>query len=138
MALCSHKEGSQDRQELQHREDVYIDVGVEVGNNVKIQNGVSVYRGVKVEDDVFLGPHMTFTNDLYLRAFNEDWELVPTLVKKGASIGAHATIVCSVTIGEYAMVGAGAGVAKDVPPFGLVFWKPCPFEGLRLLLREAS
>lgn len=109
--------------------DVYIDVGVEIGNNVKIQNGVSVYRGVKVEDDVFLGPHMTFTNDLYPRAFNEDWELVPTLVKKGASIGAHATIVCGVTIGEYAMVGAGAVVTKDVPPFGLVFGNPARLRG---------
>ncbi|EHR79144.1 acetyltransferase [Thermococcus litoralis DSM 5473] len=109
--------------------DVYIDVGVEIGNNVKIQNGVSVYRGVKVEDDVFLGPHMTFTNDLYPRAFNEDWEVVPTLVKKGASIGAHATIVCGVTIGEYAMIGAGAVVTKDVPPFGLVFGNPARLRG---------
>ncbi|WP_179192998.1 acyltransferase [Thermococcus litoralis] len=109
--------------------DVYIDVGVEIGNNVKIQNGVSVYHGVKVEDDVFLGPHMTFTNDLYPRAFNEDWELVPTLVKKGASIGAHATIVCGVTIGEYAMIGAGAVVTKDVPPFGLVFGNPARLKG---------
>ncbi|MDN5319806.1 MAG: UDP-2-acetamido-3-amino-2,3-dideoxy-glucuronate N-acetyltransferase [Thermococcaceae archaeon] len=109
--------------------DVYIDVGVEIGNNVKIQNGVSVYRGVKVEDDVFLGPHMTFTNDLYPRAFNENWELVSTLVKKGASIGAHATIVCGVTIGEYAMIGAGAVVTKDVPPFGLVFGNPARLRG---------
>lgn len=138
MALRSHKEGSQNRQELQHREDVYIDVGVEIGNNVKIQNGVSVYRGVKVEDDVFLGPHMTFTNDLYPRAFNEDWELVPTLVKKGASIGAHATIVCSVTIGEYAMVGAGAVVTKDVPPFGLVFGNPARLKGFVCYCRSPS
>ncbi|AMM53558.1 acyltransferase [Pyrococcus kukulkanii] len=109
--------------------DVYIDVGVEIGNNVKIQNGVSVYRGVKVEDDVFLGPHMTFTNDLYPRSFNEDWEVVPTLVKKGASIGANATIVCGVTIGEYAMVGAGSVVTKDVPPFGLVYGNPARLKG---------
>jgi len=109
--------------------DVYIDVGVEIGNNVKIQNGVSVYHGVKVEDDVFLGPHMTFTNDLYPRAFNQDWVVVPTLVKKGASIGAHATIVCGVTIGEYAMVGAGTVVTKDVPPFGLVFGNPARLKG---------
>ncbi|MCD6446312.1 N-acetyltransferase [Candidatus Bathyarchaeota archaeon] len=109
--------------------DVYIDIGVEIGNNVKIQNGVSIYRGVKVEDDVFLGPHMTFTNDLYPRAFNEDWKVVPTLVKKGASIGAHATIICGVTIGEYAMVGAGAVVTKDVPPFGLVYGNPARLKG---------
>lgn len=109
--------------------DVYIDVNVEIGNNVKIQNGVSVYRGVKIEDDVFLGPHMTFTNDLYPRAFNENWEIIPTLVKKGASIGAHATIVCGVTVGEYAMVGAGAVVTKDVPPFGLVYGNPARLKG---------
>lgn len=109
--------------------DVYIDVGVEIGNNVKIQNGVSVYHGVKVEDDVFLGPHMTFTNDLYPRSFNQDWEVVSTLVKKGASIGAHATIVCGVTIGEYAMIGAGAVVTRDVPPFGLVYGNPARLTG---------
>jgi len=109
--------------------DVYIDVGVEIGNNVKIQNGVSVYRGVKIEDDVFLGPHMTFTNDLYPRSFAKDWKLVPTLVKKGASIGANATIICGVTIGEYAMVGAGAVVTKDVPPHGLVYGNPAKLRG---------
>ena len=109
--------------------DVYIDVGVEIGNNVKIQNGVSVYRGVKIEDDAFIGPHAVFTNDLYPRSFNQDWELVPTLVKKGASIGANATIVCGVTIGEYAMVGAGAVVTKDVPPHGLVYGNPARLRG---------
>jgi acetyltransferase-like isoleucine patch superfamily enzyme len=108
---------------------VYIDVGVEVGNNVKIQNFVSIYRGVKIEDDVFIGPHATFTNDLYPRAFNEDWKVVPTLVKRGASIGANATIVCGVTIGEYAMVGAGAVVTRDVPPFGLVYGNPARLRG---------
>ncbi len=108
---------------------VYIDVNVEIGNNVKIQNFVSIYRGVKIEDDVFIGPHATFTNDLYPRSFNEDWELVPTLVKKGASIGANATIVCGITIGEYAMIGAGAVVTKDVPPFGLVYGNPARLRG---------
>jgi len=109
--------------------DVYIDVGVEIGNNVKIQNGVSVYRGVKIEDDVFIGPYAVFTNDLYPRAFNRDWKVVPTLVKKGASIGANATIVCGVTIGEYAMVAAGAVVTKDVPPHGLVMGNPARLKG---------
>lgn len=109
--------------------DVYIDVDVEIGNNVKIQNGVSVYKGVKIEDDVFLGPHMTFTNDLYPRSFNQNWEIVKTLVKKGASIGANATIVCGVTIGEYAMVGAGSVVTKSVPDFGLVYGNPAKLKG---------
>ncbi|MEN3016845.1 MAG: acyltransferase [Candidatus Methanosuratincola petrocarbonis] len=109
--------------------DVYIDTGVEIGNNVKIQNGVSIYRGVKVEDDVFLGPHMTFTNDIYPRAFNEDWKTVSTFVKKGASIGANATIICGITIGEYSMVGAGSVVTKNVPPFGLVYGNPARLMG---------
>jgi len=109
--------------------DVYVDEGVEIGDNVKIQNGVSLYKGVTVEDDVFLGPHMTFTNDLYPRAKNDSWEIVPTLVKKGVSIGAHATIVSGVTIGEYSMVGAGAVVTKDVPDFGLVFGNPAVLKG---------
>ncbi len=108
---------------------VYIDEDVCIGDNVKIQNGVSVYKGVTVEDDVFLGPHMTFTNDLYPRAQNDGWDVVPTLVKKGVSIGAHATIVSGVTIGEYSMVGAGAVVTKDVPPFGLVFGNPAVLKG---------
>lgn len=108
---------------------VYIDVGVRIGNNVKIQNFVSVYRGVTIEDDVFVGPHATFTNDLYPRSFNEEWEVIPTLVKRGASIGANATIICGVTIGEYAMVGAGAVVTRDVPPFGLVVGNPAKLKG---------
>ena len=108
---------------------VYIDFDVKIGNNVKIQNGVSVYHGVEVEDDVFLGPHMTFTNDLYPRAFNSNWELVKTLVKKGASIGANATIICGTIIGEYAMVGSGAVVTKNVPPYGLVFGNPAKLNG---------
>jgi UDP-2-acetamido-3-amino-2,3-dideoxy-glucuronate N-acetyltransferase len=104
--------------------DVYIDQKVSIGNNVKIQNGVSVYHGVTIEDDVFLGPHMTFTNDLYPRAFISDFKIYDTLVKKGASIGAHATIVCGITINEYAMIGSGCVVIKDVPPYALVVGNP--------------
>jgi len=108
---------------------VYIDEGVVIGNNVKIQNFVSVYRGVTIEDDAFIGPHATFTNDLYPRSFNRDWKVIPTLVKRGASIGANATIVCGVMIGEYAMVAAGAVVTKDVPPHGLVMGNPARLRG---------
>lgn len=108
----------------------YIDTEVEIGDNVKIQNFVSVYRGVKIEDDVFIGPSATFTNDLYPRAYIWDGDRVGrTVVRKGASIGANATIVCGVTIGEYAMVGAGSVVTKDVPPFSLYYGNPAKFAG---------
>lgn len=108
---------------------VYVDVGVKVGNNVKVQNHVSIYRGVEIEDDVLIGPHVTFTNDPYPRAFSRDWEVVPTRVCKGASIGANSTILCGVRIGEYAMIGAGSVVTKDVPPFGLVYGNPAQLKG---------
>ncbi len=108
---------------------VYIDYDVKIGNKVKIQNGVSVYRGVEIEDEVFLGPHMTFTNDLYPRTFNTDWKIIKTLVKKGASIGANATILCGVTIGEYAMIGLGSVVTKSIPAYGLAFGNPAKLKG---------
>jgi UDP-2-acetamido-3-amino-2,3-dideoxy-glucuronate N-acetyltransferase len=116
---------------------VYIDQGVQIGNNVKIQNGISVYHGVTLEDGVFCGPHCVFTNDRLPRAINpdgspkaaDDWELSQTLVRSGASIGAHATIVCGVTIGRWAMVGAGAVVTRDVPDYGLVFGNPARLHG---------
>ncbi|MDF1538409.1 MAG: acyltransferase [Candidatus Thorarchaeota archaeon] len=108
---------------------VYIDGDVEIGNNVKIQNGVSVYHGVTIEDDVFCGPHMTFTNDMYPRAFGDTFEVSKTLVKKGASIGAHATIVCDTTLGEYCMVGSGSVVTRDVPANGLVVGNPARLIG---------
>jgi len=103
---------------------VYIDHLVVVGDRVKIQNGVSIYHGVTVEDDVFLGPHMTFTNDLYPRAFDPEWHVVKTHVKQGASVGANVTVVCGVTLGEYCMIGAGAVVTKDVVPHALVIGNP--------------
>ncbi|NHJ14420.1 MAG: N-acetyltransferase [Candidatus Thorarchaeota archaeon] len=109
--------------------DVYVDTDVVIGNNVKIQNGVSVYHGVTIEDDVFCGPHMTFTNDLYPRAFGESWEVSKTLVKKGASIGAHATIICNTVLGKYSMVASGAVVTKDVPDHGLVMGNPARLVG---------
>ncbi|MGY5853782.1 MAG: acyltransferase [Candidatus Thorarchaeota archaeon] len=108
---------------------VYIDADVVIGNNVKIQNGVSVYHGVTIEDDVFCGPHMTFTNDLYPRAFGESWEVAKTLVKRGASIGAHAVIVCDIVLEEYCMIGSGSVVTKDVPRHGLVVGNPARLVG---------
>jgi len=108
--------------------DVYIDTEVEIGDNVKIQNGVSVYQGVTVGDDVFLGPHMTFTNDIYPRAEGE-WNIEETFVEDGVSIGAHATILSGITLGKYCMVGAGAVVTKDVHPHTLVYGNPAVVKG---------
>ncbi|MBU2704620.1 N-acetyltransferase [Zooshikella marina] len=104
--------------------DVYIDTRVEIGNGCKIQNSVSVYFGVTIEDDVFIGPHTSFTNDKTPRAFNNNWEVTKTQIKKGASLGANCTIVCGVNIGEYAMIAAGAVVTKDVEPYTLVMGNP--------------
>lgn len=104
--------------------DTYIDEQVKIGNNCKIQNSVSIYHGVTIEDDVFVGPNACFTNDKVPRAFDPEWMITPTLVKKGASIGANATIVCGITIGEYAMVAAGSVVTKDVEPYSLVMGNP--------------
>jgi UDP-2-acetamido-3-amino-2,3-dideoxy-glucuronate N-acetyltransferase len=104
--------------------DVYIDTGVKIGDRCKIQNSVSVYAGVTLEDEVFVGPNACFTNDRVPRAFNAGWQITPTLVKRGASIGANATVVCGVTIGQYAMVAAGAVVTRDVAPYSLVLGNP--------------
>lgn len=109
---------------------VYVDSGVKIGDNVKIQNFVSIYQGVEIENDVFVGPSAVFTNDLYPRAFIWGEErIVPTIVKKGSSIGSNATIICGVTVGEYALVGAGSVVTKDVPPFALVLGNPARLKG---------
>lgn len=101
-----------------------------IGNGVKIQNNVSIYDDVILEDDVFCGPSCVFTNVINPRAFVErKTEYKKTIVKKGASIGANATIVCGVTIGEYALVGAGSVVTKDIPPYALVYGSPAKVHG---------
>lgn len=101
-----------------------------IGNGVKIQNNVSIYDSVEIEDDVFCGPSMVFTNVINPRAFVErKTEYKKTILKKGCSIGANATIVCGVTIGEYALVGAGSVVTKDVPPYALVYGNPARVHG---------
>lgn len=111
---------------------VYIDFDVKIGNNVKIQNYVSVYHGATIEDGVFLGPYVCITNDKYPRAINpngslkkeSDWEVGKTLIKQGASLGAGSIILPGITIGKWAMVGAGSVVTKDIPDFGLVYGSP--------------
>ncbi len=106
-------------------QNVMIGPEVKVGNSCKIQNNVSLYEGITLENDVFVGPSVVFTNIINPRAFIErKTEFKKTLVKIGATIGANATIICGVTIGEYAFIGAGAVVTKDVLPFTLVVGNP--------------
>jgi UDP-2-acetamido-3-amino-2,3-dideoxy-glucuronate N-acetyltransferase len=111
-------------------QNVVISPEVRIGNRVKIQNNVSVYTGVICEDDVFLGPSAVFTNVINPRsAIIRKNEYKPTLVQKGATIGANATIVCGITIGKYAFVGAGAVVTKNIPDFALVVGNPARQTG---------
>lgn len=106
-------------------QNVVVSPNVVLGKNVKVQNNVSIYSGVVCEDDVFLGPSMVFTNVINPRsAINRKSEYKETLVKKGASVGANATIVCGHSIGKYAFIGAGAVVTKDVPDYALVVGNP--------------
>jgi len=116
---------------------VYVDNDVSIGDNVKIQNYVSVYHGVTLEDGVFVGPHVCFTNDMNPRAINpdgslkaaDDWVLSKTLIKRGAALGANSTIICGITIGEWAMVGSGSVATQDVPAHGLVYGNPARLHG---------
>ncbi|MCA9580256.1 MAG: N-acetyltransferase [Myxococcales bacterium] len=111
---------------------VYVDAGVTVGSHVKIQNYVSVYQGVTLGDGVFVGPHVVFTNDRRPRAIApdgtplgpEDWTLEETVVEQGASLGARSVVLCGITLGRWCMVGAGAVVTRNVPPFALVLGHP--------------
>ena len=111
-------------------QNVVISPDVRLGNNVKVQNNVSIYTGVVCEDDVFLGPSMVFTNVINPRsAVVRKHEYAPTIVEKGASIGANATIVCGNKIGSYAFIGAGAVVTKEVKPYALVVGNPARQTG---------
>jgi len=106
-------------------QNVVVSPQCKIGNNVKIQNNVSVYTGVVIEDDVFCGPSMVFTNVINPRSHvNRKTEFLATLVRKGASIGANATIVCGNTLGKYCFIGAGSVVTRDVPDYGLIVGNP--------------
>ncbi len=116
---------------------VYIDAHVRIGSNVKIQNNVSVFEGVSIEDGVFIGPHVCFTNDMFPRAINldgtlksaTDWEVTPTTVGYGASLGAGTIVRCGISIGRFALVGAGSVVTRDVAPHALVVGNPARPRG---------
>lgn len=111
-------------------QNVVVSPGVTLGRNVKVQNNVSIYTGVVCEDDVFLGPSMVFTNIRNPRsAVVRRDQYVKTLVRKGATIGANATILCGITLGEYSFIGAGAVVVKDVDPYALVLGNPARHVG---------
>lgn len=109
----------------------YVSVGrsVKIGDMVKIEDRATIFEGVTIEDSVFVGPHVTFTNDLYPRSLNKDWKITPTLVKHGSSIGAGTVIVCGVTIGEYAMIGAGTIVTNSIPSHALAYGNPARIRG---------
>lgn len=103
---------------------VFIESGVTIGSRVTIKNGISIWEGLTIEDDVFLGPNCVFTNDMFPRSKAHKGEYEKTLLKKGASVGANATILCGITLGRYSMIGAGAVVTKDIPDFACMAGNP--------------
>jgi len=129
-AFASVQPGAQIGERCTIGEAVHIGPHVKIGNGCKIQNGAQLFEGVTLEDDVFIGPHVVFTNVTTPRAFiSRRAEFKPTLVKRGASIGANVTVLCGITIGEYAMIGAGAVVTKDVAPHRLMTGVPAEHAG---------
>jgi acetyltransferase-like isoleucine patch superfamily enzyme len=107
---------------------VFVESGVKIGNRVTIKNGISLWEGLEIEDDVFLGPNAVFTNDMFPRSKRHTGNYLKTLIKKGASVGANATILCGIELGKYCMIGAGAVVTKSVPDFALVTGNPAKFR----------
>jgi len=111
-------------------QNVFVADDVSVGNNCKIQNNVSLYTGVIIEDNVFIGPSVVFTNIRNPRSFiNRKDEYMKTIIKVGSTIGANSTIVCGVSIGEYSFIGAGSVVTKTIPPYSFVYGNPAKIEG---------
>lgn len=134
---CQIREGATIGRNCILGKDVYVDTQVVIGDNVKVQNGALLFRGVTLEDGVFVGPGAVFTNDRHPRAVtpdgslksHRDWSVTPTRVRVGASVGANATIVCGVTIGRWALIGAGAVVTNDVPDHALAYGNPARVHG---------
>jgi acetyltransferase-like isoleucine patch superfamily enzyme len=107
----------------------FVEGNVVVGDNVTIKSGVYLWDGVRIEDDVFIGPNATFTNDIRPRSKMYPPEFIPTYIRKGASIGANATIICGINIGKWAIIGAGSLVTKDVPDHAIVYGSPARIKG---------
>jgi len=128
--FCHVMKGAQIGQRCVFGQNVNVDGGTVIGNNVKVQNNVSIYTGLVIEDDVFLGPSCVLTNVTNPRSqVNRHKLYEKTVIKRGATIGANATIVCGVTIGRYAFIGAGAVVTKDVPDYALMLGNPARQKG---------
>lgn len=130
--FCHIMKGARLGENCKLGQNVYVGPDVHIGNNVKIQNNVSIYPGVILEDDVFCGPSMVFTNIINPRSAyprNSEEFYKKTLVKRGASIGANATIVCGNTLGRYSFVGAGSVVTKSIPDYALVYGNPARIQG---------
>jgi acetyltransferase-like isoleucine patch superfamily enzyme len=121
---CHVRQGADVGADCTLGKNVFVDEGVVIGARSKVQNNVSLYRGVTLESEVFVGPSAVFTNDLRPRAVSDAWEVVPTTVRQGASIGANATIVCGVELGAWCMVAAGSVVTRTVQPHQLVMGNP--------------
>ncbi len=123
---------------------VFVENGVSIGNRVTIKNGISLWEGLTIEDDVFLGPHAVFTNDMFPRSKMHLGNYLKTLIKKGASVGANATVLCGITLGSYCMVGAGSVVTKSVLDFAVVAGNPARFKywisktGEKLVFNESG
>lgn len=121
---CHVRKGSILGDDVSLGKGVFVDQDVRIGNGSRIQNGVSVYHGVRVMEWVFVGPNVTFTNDRFPRAGSKAWKLSETILKPGCSIGAGCIITCDLTIGGFALIGAGTIVTESVPPFTLVYGVP--------------
>lgn len=122
--FCHVRKGATLEKAVSLGKDVYVDTGVRIGHHSRVQNGVSIYQGLEIGPWCFVGPHVIFTNDQTPRVGSRAWKIVPTKLEMGMSIGAGAIIRCGITIGAFSMLGAGAIVTKDVPPFHLAMGFP--------------